>query len=272
MSEQARQVAVVTGAAGGIGRALAVQLAARGYALALADWNDAGLAETAQLVGGTPLTRMLDVSQEEAVRAFATDVLAQFGHVDLVFNNAGVTALQRIQDSTLTDLSWVMGVNFWGVVHGTHAFLPGMIARNRGCIVNVSSLYGIMAWPAQHAYCASKFAVRGFTESMRHDLHGTGVRAISVHPGGIDTGIVRNARFTTDDKGRIDRTKIERDFKKIAKTTPDQAAATILRGIDAGRDRILVGPDAHLLSWITRLVPEHYFAAIRWFERLMRGR
>lgn len=264
------KVAVITGAGGGIGRALALALSARGYKLGLVDWNEAGLQETAALLHDDALIRQLDVSKQAEIADFARAVLERWGHVDLLLNNAGVTVLQRAQDSSLADMEWLMGVNFWGVVHGTHAFLPGMLERGSGVIVNISSLYGIMAWPAQHAYCASKFAVRGFTESMRHDLHGTGVRAVCVHPGGIDTGIVRNARFTTDDKGRIDRTKLERDFKKIARTSAEEAAAIILRGIDQGRDRILVGKDAHVLSWVTRLVPERYFAVIRGLERLVR--
>ncbi len=178
--------------------------------------------------------------------------------------------LQRVQDMTYVDLNWLMNINFWGVVHGTHAFLPGMLARDSGVIVNLSSLYGILAWPANSAYSAAKFAVRGYTEAMRHDLHKTGVRAVSVHPGGIQTSIVRNARFTSDDLGRIDRRKLERDFDKIALTSADRAATIILDGVERGRDRILVGKDAKILTLLTRLVPEKYFSVIRALQRFAR--
>ena len=167
MKIAAGQVAVVTGAASGIGRALAVDLAARGVELALADWNDAGLAETVALLPRPVLSRKLDVADRAAFGAFAEDVLARFGHVDLVFNNAGVALLQRVQDFTYDDHEWLMKINYWGVVHGTQSFLPGMLARKTGAIVNVSSLYGLMGWPANAAYCSAKFAVRGYTRCNR---------------------------------------------------------------------------------------------------------
>ena len=270
MKIQAGQVAVVTGAASGIGRALAQALAARGVKLALADWNEAGLAETAQLLQVPVITRKLDVADRADFEAFAAEVQAAHGQVDFVFNNAGVALLQRVQDMTYVDLNWLMNINFWGVVHGTHVFLPAMLARNSGVIVNLSSLYGLMAWPANSAYSAAKFAVRGYTEAMRHDLHRTGVRAVSVHPGGVQTSIVRNARFTSDDLGRIDRRKLERDFDKIAMTSAGQAAAIILNGVERGRDRIVVGRDAQVLSLLTRLFPEKYFNVIRALQRLVR--
>ena len=270
MKIQAGQVAVVTGAASGIGRALAQALAQRGVKLALADWDEAGLAETAALLQVPVITRHLDVSQRAAFEAFAADVLAEHGQVDWLFNNAGDALLQRVQDTAYDDLHWLMNINFWGVVHGTHAFLPAMLARDSGTIINISSLYGLMAWPANSAYSAAKFAVRGYTEAMRHDLHKTGVRAVSVHPGGIQTSIVRNARFTSDDLGRVDRAKIERDFSKIAMTSADQAAAIILSGLERGRERILVGRDAQILSLMTRFFPERYFNVIRALQRLAR--
>jgi NADP-dependent 3-hydroxy acid dehydrogenase YdfG len=270
MKIQAGQVAVVTGAASGIGRALAQALAQRGVKLALVDWNEAGLDETAESLQVPVIKRKLDVSDRVAFEAFAQSVLAQYGQVDWLFNNAGVALLQRVQDMAYDDLAWLMNINFWGVVHGTHAFLPAMLARDTGTIVNISSLYGLMAWPANSAYSAAKFAVRGYTEAMRHDLHNTGVRAVTVHPGGIQTSIVRNARFTSDDLGRTDRSKLERDFTKIAITSSAQAASIILNGLEAGRDRIIVGKDAQLLSFLTRLFPEHYFKAVRALQRFAR--
>ena len=264
------QVAVITGAASGMGRALAQALDARGVKLALADWNAEGLQETAQLLSRPAMTQKLDVADRVAFEALAADVLAAHGHVDYLFNNAGVALLQKVQDMTYVDMQWLLNINFWGVVHGTHAFLPSMLERNSGTVINVSSLYGIMAWPANSAYCAAKFAVRGYTEAMRHDLHKTGVRAVVVHPGGIRTSIVRNARFTTDDLGRVDRKKLERDFDKIAGTSSEGAARIILDGLERGRDRIIVGKDAQALSLLTRFFPEKYFNVIRALQRLAR--
>ncbi len=264
------QVAVVTGAGSGIGRALAQALVARGVTVALADWNEAGLAETVELLQVPALSRKLDVADRAAVEAFAADVLAAHGHVDWLFNNAGVALLQTVQEMTYVDLQWLLNINFWGVIHGTHAFLPSMLQRNSGTIVNMSSLYGLMAWPANSAYSAAKFAVRGYTEAMRHDLHKTGVRAVVVHPGGIQTSIVRNARFTSDDLGRVDRKRLERDFDRIAMTSASGAAAIILDGLERGRERILVGKDAVALSVLTRLFPERYFQVLRSLQRLLR--
>ena len=270
MKIQAGQVAVVTGAASGIGRALAQALARRGVKLAIADWNEAGLEETAASLQVPVLKRQLDVSDRAAFEAFAQDVLAEYGQVDGLFNNAGVALLQPVQAMAYDDLTWLMNINFWGVIHGTHAFLPAMLQRDSGAIVNISSLYGLMAWPANSAYSAAKFAVRGYTEAMRHDLHKTGVRAVSVHPGGIQTSIVRNARFTSDDLGRGDRKKLERDFDKIAITSADGAARIILGGLESGRDRIIVGKDAQVLSFLTRLFPERYFNVVRALQRFAR--
>lgn len=270
MRIQAGQVAVVTGAASGIGRALAEQLLQKGCKVALVDWNEEGLAETAKALQGEVIVRRLDVADAPAFTEFAQDVLTQWGHVDLLVNNAGVTVLQRAIDAHIPDVQWVLNVNFWGVVHGTQAFLPGMVARKSGAIVNISSLYGMMGWPSQTAYCASKFAVRGYTEALRHELHGSGVSAHCVHPGGIDTAIVKSARFTSDDRGRTDRSIVENDFKRVARTSPAKAATIILRGVESGRERILVGFDAKLLVFLTRLMPERYFGVIRVLERFFR--
>ncbi len=261
------QVAVVTGAGSGIGRALAQALAARGYRLALAEINPDTLAETARLLPSPPLTRVLDVADRAAVMAFAAEVEAAFGRVDLVINNAGVALIQPVADTRHEDLEWLMGINFWGVVHGCQAFLPNMLARRSGVLVNISSLYGLIGWPAQTAYCAAKFAVRGYTEAMRHDLHGSGVRAVCVHPGGIRTNIVRAARFTRDDLGRAEAAPLIAEFDRVARTSPAQAAEVILRGIARGDDRVVVGADAKLLSLWQRLRPEGYFGLIRWFDR-----
>lgn len=259
------QVAVVTGAGSGIGRALALALARRGCKLALADVNADTLAETARLLPTPSLTRALDVADRAAVHAFAAEVEARLGPADLVFNNAGVALIQTISDTRHEDLEWLMNINFYGVVHGCQAFLPAMLARRSGVLVNVSSLYGLIGWPAQTAYCAAKFAVRGYTEAMRHDLHGTGVRAVCVHPGGIRTNIVRAARFTRDDLGREDAAPLIAEFDRFARMSPERAASVILQGVERGDERIVVGADAKLLSLWQRVRPEGYFKIVRWF-------
>ena len=265
----------LTGAGSGIGRALALNLAARGARLILTDIGEKGLAETAALVvaqcpSAFVVTRVLDVANRVAFHALADEMQAQLGPVDVVINNAGVALIQPVSEHNYADFEWLMGINFWGVVHGSQAFLPAMLTRKGGLIVNVSSLYGLMGWPSQAAYCAAKFGVRGYTEAMRHDLHGSGVRAVCIHPGGIATNIVNDARFTKDDLGRTDHGALKKDFNKVAKTTPAQAAETIVRGIERGRERIVIGPDAKFLSFWQRLRPESYFGLIRWLQQYFR--
>lgn len=268
MSTQfSHKVVVVTGAGSGIGRALAQALAARGARLALAEINPETLAETARSLPSPPLTRVLDVADRAAVHAFAGEVEASLGPADLIINNAGVALVQTVADTSYEDLEWLMGINFWGVVHGCQAFLPAMLRRGSGVIVNISSLYGLIGWPAQTAYCAAKFAVRGYTEAMRLDLHGTGVRAVCVHPGGIATNIVRAARFTRDDLGREDKAPLIAEFDRVARTSPAQAAEAILRGVERGDERVVVGADAKVLSLWQRLRPEGYFKVVRWLGR-----
>ncbi|HUS25222.1 MAG TPA: SDR family NAD(P)-dependent oxidoreductase [Candidatus Binatia bacterium] len=261
------KVAVVTGAASGIGRALAQAFAARGCRIAIADLNEAGLKETAASLGGAEvLAQKLDVSNRAAVYDFADAVRARFGTTHVVVNNAGVAVSQTVADLKWDDFEWLMGINFWGVTYGTKAFLPQMTAQNEGTIVNISSIFGIVAWPNQSAYNAAKFAVRGFTECLRQELHGTDVRAISVHPGGIKTNIVRNARMYADHAGRTDTQQIQADFERVARTTPEQAAATILRGVERGDPRVLIGPDAKLMDLVQRLFPVGYPAFTRWLS------
>ena len=265
------RVAVVTGAASGIGRALAQNLGARGCPLALVDRDEAGLEETANLVAVPVLKRTMDVSDRWAHQTLASDV-KDWGHgpVGVVINNAGVTLSQTIAESSVEDLEWVLNVNFWGVVHGTQAFLPILQAQDSGAIVNISSIFGIIAWPTQGIYCASKSAVKGFTESLRHELHGTGVRAVCVHPGGIRTNIVKNAKVIVDDHGNTDRKVLEKDFEKVARTSPAKAATVILDGVTKGRDRVLIGADARATDRLQRIAPVKYFRVIRRLEPLIR--
>lgn len=267
----AGRTAVITGAASGIGRALALRLAAHGCPVAICDWDEEGLEATAGAIEGPVLHRRLDVRDRQAQLAWAAEVRewapAPFG---MVVNNAGVTTSQTVADAAPEDDEWVIEVNLWGVVHGTRAWLPILLEQGEGALVNVSSVFGLVGWPTQAAYCASKFAVRGWTESLRQELRGTAVRAVSVHPGGVNTHIVDNSRFRVDDLGRTDRTELERDFRKVARTSPERAAKIIHEGVERGRDRILVGQDAAALATLVRLAPVRYFDVIKRLEPLVR--
>jgi NAD(P)-dependent dehydrogenase (short-subunit alcohol dehydrogenase family) len=257
------KVAVVTGAASGIGRALAVGFAKRGSDVAICDVNEVGLEETrheVERLGRKVFSQRLDVADREAFHRFADAVIAHYGRVDFVVNNAGVAVAETVLESTYEDWEWIMGINFWGVVHGTKAFLPHMVERNSGSIVNVSSIFGIIAVPTQGLYNATKFAVRGMTEALRHELEGTGVHVACVHPGGINTNIVRNARYHKGPDGTRDKEASVERFKKIARTTPAQAAETILRGIERREPRILIGTDAKILDGIQRSAPVRYWS------------
>jgi short-subunit dehydrogenase len=268
------RVAVITGAGSGIGRALARNLADRGCPLVLTDVNEAGLQETAETLSVPVLTRKMDVSDRWAQQQLAAEVQEWApAPIGLVINNAGVALSQTVADQSTEDVEWVMNINFWGVVHGTQAYLPILMAQDSGAIVNISSLFGIIAFPTQSAYNASKFAVRGYTESLRHELHGTGVRAVCVHPGGIRTNIVNNGRHHVDNLGRKDDGEaLKKDFEKLARTSPAQAAKTIVDGVDKGRDRVLIGADAKAMDLLQRVAPTHYFGAIRRLQGLvMRG-
>ncbi|MGQ0585778.1 MAG: SDR family NAD(P)-dependent oxidoreductase [Gammaproteobacteria bacterium] len=261
------KVAVVTGAGSGIGRALAQLLAKKGCELALADINEAALKETASTLSGDVLLHRLDVADRAAVYAFAGAVQQRFGTAHVVINNAGVAVSQTVNDMTWEDFEWLMGINFWGVAYGTKAFLPMLLAQDEGAIVNVSSVFGIIGVPTQSAYNAAKFAVRGFTEALRHELKDTGVRAISVHPGGIRTNIARASRFYKDPLGNSDRAGMAARFEQLARTTPEEAAASIVRGVEKGSPRVLIGADARLIDRVQRLLPERYGIVI---DALMR--
>jgi NADP-dependent 3-hydroxy acid dehydrogenase YdfG len=265
----AGRTAAISGAASGIGRALALRLAAHGCPLALTDVDQDGLEETAALVSAVPtLARPLDVSDRGAQLAFAAEVAGWApAPIGAVFNNAGVALAANVADSSSEDEEWLRRINFQGVVHGTHAYLPILLEQRSGAIVNTSSVFGLAGIPGQSAYCASKFAVRGFTESLRHELVGTGVRAITVHPGGVRTNIARNGRLHSDPKG-LGRSKeeIADEFEAIVRTTPERAAEVIHRGVDGGRARILIGADAHVFDILTRVTPTHYFRVLSALE------
>lgn len=264
--------AVITGAGSGIGRAMAQRLARHGCPLALVDVNADALAETAAGIDTPVLTRPLDVRSRQEQLAFAAAV-AEWAPapLGLVFNNAGVALSQTVARASPEEDEWVLAVNYDGVVHGVRAFLPILLRQDSGVIVNTSSVFGLVGIPTQSAYCASKFAVRGFTDSLRQELRGTGVRAVNVHPGGVKTNIVRNGRMHADPLGaEVDRDQMIRDFDAIARTTPERAAKIIHKGIEAGKARILVGPDAYFFDALGRLAPTRYFDIMERLEPLAR--
>ena len=254
-------VAVVTGAGSGIGRALAQQLAAAGSALAIADIDEKGLAETAASLRSRQCaltTHVLDVSDEATVGRFAADVAARHGRVTLLINNAGVALHGTFEEISLDDLRWVMNINFWGVVYGVTYFLPILKHQPRAQIVNLSSVFGMIAPVGQSAYSASKFAVRGFTEAVRHELLGTSVFVSCVHPGGIHTPIAKRARLGAHaSEGK--REAAIAFFEQVTPTSPEAAAARILKGVERREPRILIGSDARKIDIVQRLRPATYW-------------
>lgn len=253
------RVAAITGAGSGIGRALAIELGRRGADLALSDIDEVGLFETvAQCEGsGVKVTsRRLDVADRDAVFAWADDVVADHAKVNLIFNNAGVALAADIESMSHADFSWLMDINFWGVVHGTRAFLPHLVAAGEGHVINLSSVFGLVSVPSQSAYNVSKFAVRGFTDALRMELEvaDNGVSSTTVHPGGIKTNIARNSRMDAKVVAAIGGTEAaHRQFDRAAMTTPAQAARQILAAVEADRRRALIGPDAKVFDLVSRL-------------------
>lgn len=253
------QVAAVTGAASGIGRALAVELSQRGLHLALCDVDADGLADTVGRCEGRGVkvtSTIVDVADREAVFAWAAGVLAEHGAVHLVVNNAGVALTASVDQMTEEDARWLVDINLWGVVHGTQAFLPHLLEVRTGHVVNVSSVFGLVGIPTQSAYCAAKFAVRGFTDSLRVELEAgrTGVSCTTVHPGGIRTNIARNARtHASADAIAGARDEMVRNFDRAARTSPERAAARILGAVERDRRRLLIGPDARIFEVVARL-------------------
>jgi NAD(P)-dependent dehydrogenase (short-subunit alcohol dehydrogenase family) len=248
------RTAVVTGAGSGIGRAIALLLARRGCRVALVDVNVDGLAETDAKIkdrGGVSSTHVVDVANREQMLALPEAVLAAHGGVHILVNNAGVTTTAAFHEHTLDDFDWVMGVNLWGVVHGCHAFMPHLLRADEAHIVNISSIFGVVGIPGQSSYCASKFAVRGFTESLWEELDGTHVGVSCVHPGGVSTGIASAARMA-DESQREGLVAFFRD-KAIPAST---AAAQIVDGILKSKRRILITREAHALDLLKRVFPD----------------
>ena len=253
------RVAAVTGAASGIGRALAIELANRGAHVALSDVDEAGLAETVGRCEGRGVkvtSQQLDVSERDAVFAWAEQVVADHGAVHLIVNNAGVALSATVEHMSDDDIRWLMDINFWGVVHGTQAFLPHLKSAGEGHVVNISSVFGLIGIPTQSAYCASKFAVRGFTDALRVELEieRSCVSATTVHPGGIRTNIARNARMDASaDRIAGEADTARREFDRVARTSPDRAAQRIIEAVLRDRRRLLIGADARVFDLVSRL-------------------
>jgi NADP-dependent 3-hydroxy acid dehydrogenase YdfG len=269
------RTAYVSGAASGIGRAVARLLAGKGCPVAIVDQDEDGLAATTDLLAPGPvLARRLDVRDRQAQMAFAAEVADWApAPIGMVFNNAGVTTTQDVADAAVEDDEWVTQVNLEGVVNGTRAFLPILLRQDSGVIVNTSSVFGLIGFPGQSAYCASKFAVRGFTDSLRQELRSTGVSAVNVHPGGVKTNVLRNARYHAHPtQPGLGHSEASRQFEAMARTTPERAAEIIYAGVRAGKSRVLVGPDAYFLDALVRLMPTHYYDVIAKLEPLVARR
>jgi len=264
------RTAFVSGAASGMGREVALRLAAHGCPVAIVDQDEDGLRETADLIGGPVLARTLDVRDRHAQMAFAAEVADWApSPLGMVLNNAGVGTSQSIADGAVEDDEWVLEINLGGVINGTRAFLPILLRQDSGVIVNTSSVFGLVGIPFQSAYCASKFAVRGFTESLRHELRGTGVSAVTIHPGGVKTNIARNARYHAHPlMPDLSHEEAAKRFEAMCFTTPQRAAKIIHEGVKAGRSRILVGPDAYMFDVLARLAPTRYFDVLSSLEGL----
>ncbi len=270
------KVVVITGAGSGIGRQLALRAARAGALLAVSDWNEAGLGETVDLLKAAGVRELrsdrVDVSDRAAVGEWAAAVADQFGRVNMLVNNAGVSMTGDFEEMSYEDFDWIVGVNLNGVVNGTKEFLPHLIASGDGHLVNLSSLFGLVSVPGQSAYNATKYAVRGFTEALREEMlvagHPVGVTCI--HPGGIKTGISRNGRKTASQ----DATALDSLFeKKLARMTPEKAAKIILDGALKGKARVLVGADAHALHHFAKLAGSRYQDVVaKQFSKIVQSR
>ena len=265
MSLDKNSVAIVTGAGSGIGRALAIRFAQEGIAgIAIADFNEAGLKETFEMVektGAKVSKHLIDVSKLEQVKQLADEILAAHGRATHLINNAGVGVIGTFEQLSLEDFEWLMSINFWGVIYGCKVFLPILKEQDSAHIVNISSVFGMVAPPEQTAYCSSKFAVRGFTESLRHELEETNISVSSVHPGGIKTNIARNSRIGKDTPADYKDQGVK-FFDKVAQTSPEKAAEVIVKGIKAKNPRILIGADAQAINFVSRLFPKKYLKVI----------
>ena len=268
MSLNSNSVVVITGAASGIGRALTVRLAQEKIAgIAISDVNEEGLIETANMLEATGVpvsTHVVNVAELEQIQQFADDVIGKHGRVTHLINNAGVGLIGTFEQISIEDFEWLMGINFWGVIYGCKVFLPILEKEDSAHIVNISSVFGLIAPPEQTAYSAAKFAVRGFTESLRHELADSNISVSSVHPGGIKTNIVRNAKLGAEAPEEW-KQQASKFFERVTQTSSEEAAEVILKGIREKNPRILIGKDAKAISLVSRLFPKGYLKIL---ERL----
>ncbi|MBJ9722257.1 SDR family NAD(P)-dependent oxidoreductase [Acinetobacter calcoaceticus] len=271
------KVAAITGAGSGIGQQLAILLAKQGCHLSLSDINEKGLQQTVELLKPysdiTITTKKLDVSDREAVKQWAQETVQDHGSVNLIFNNAGVALGSTVEGATYEDLEWIVGINFWGVVYGTKEFLPFIKQTQDGHIINISSLFGLTAQPTQSGYNATKFAVRGFTESLRQelDIEKSGVSSLCVHPGGIRTNIAKSAKMSDSLTSLgMDPAKSIQNFDKFLRTPPEEAARQILQAVLKNKRRLLIGSDAKILDAFQRLFPTGYQRASTIVTKLMK--
>jgi NAD(P)-dependent dehydrogenase (short-subunit alcohol dehydrogenase family) len=261
MKNLRNRVAAITGAASGIGRALALNLAEEGCHLAISDINESGLQETAEMVRSQSkdvrvTTHKVDTAKREQVKQYADEVVNAHGAVHIIINNAGVVIAETLEDLSYEDFEWLMGINLWGVVYGSKEFLPYLRKQDYAHIVNISSVNGIFTNPNNGPYCTAKFAVRGFTETLAQELADTNVKVSCVHPGGIKTNIVNNGKFYKFSDTSLTKEEATAFFNLlIAKTTADKAAKIIIAGIKKDKARIMVGPDAYVMDWLKRLFP-----------------
>jgi short-subunit dehydrogenase len=262
MDSYKNKVAAITGAASGIGEALAMELARQGCNLALADINEANLQKVADKVKSTGVTvsqHIVDVSNQQAMKNFARDTVKQHHKVNLVINNAGVALAETVDQMSYQNFEWLMNINFWGVVYGTKEFLPYLKKTTHAHVVNVSSVFGLYAVPTQSAYNAAKFAVRGFTECLQEELRieNSHVQCTCVFPSGIKTNIAQNGRMgSTDDKYHVE--DLRANFDSYAHTTAEDAAKSILKAVKKEKDRALIGPDAYAMDLLQRIFPSTY--------------
>ena len=269
------RIAVITGAGSGIGRALALDLAERGSVLELSDIDADGLEQTAKMArahGVQVDTAVVDVADKDAMFGWAEAVGDRHGLVHLVVNNAGVALAGSVEETPIEDYEWIVGINFWGVLYGTKAFLPLLRKADQGHIVNISSVFGLFAQPTQSGYNATKFAVRGFTESLRQelDMDGGNVSCTSVHPGGIDTNIANSARMRdTSLLGPAQGDELRKDFSRALHVAPEDAAATILKGVRRNARRVLIGPEAYAIDALQRSAPTGYQRLVPLATKLM---
>ncbi|MCS6984334.1 MAG: SDR family NAD(P)-dependent oxidoreductase [Leptospiraceae bacterium] len=254
------KVVVITGAGSGIGRALAIALAQRRALISISDIKLHDLEKTADMCRAYSRVQALlvDVSKKDEMKQYPEKVLSEFGQINVIINNAGVALSGRVEETSVEDYEWLMGINWWGVLYGTKYFLPFLRQAGEGHIVNISSLFGLIAVPTQSAYNAAKFAVRGFTESLAQELAGSSIGVTGVYPGGIKTSIAHNARFISGPKGEKNHAEVAERFLKMAQTSAEEAAEQIIRAIEEKKPRLLIGYDALILDSLGRFFPEQY--------------